>query len=293
MAGTGTSTVTGALTRAQVRRWLLVALGLPVVLAVAYVVQSVPLHSALHRVEAYGGWIESVDAPEWLNHLMGRDVRYCNSTPPPLPKLVLWLDDHYALRHRCAVDFNRDPGDAGLATLRDLPCTAVIQVPNSSVSDVGLSALRGLTKLEMLNLHGTRVVGPGLEHLRGLPALRILFLANTAVDDEGLALLDDLPSLRHLDLSHTRVRGPGLRALARFPALRSLKLAGTPVDDEGVAFLAGLPLTDLDLTNTSITAAGLASLRRIPGLSEVTLCGTQITEKAASRALRAHVTGCP
>jgi hypothetical protein len=305
------------LTWPRARRWLLAILGVLSLVLAVFLIQSVLLHRALRRVEAHGGSIEALDAPALVRRLMGEDGCYAHSLREPPSWPVFRVYDEYALRRRCGVYFFRDPGNEGLATVRDLPCVVELDLPMASVSDTGLESLRGLARLRSLNLYGTHVTGPGLEHLRGFAELKTVRLSATALDDDGLAHLDDLPALEELGLSQTRVTGAGLAHLTRFRALRRLDLSGTAIDDQSLGFLHGLPLTHLDLhdtpvtdaalehleelaelkgidlANTRVTDAGLESLKRLPRLSEVNLCGTQVTAHAARAMLGPIAHPCP
>jgi hypothetical protein len=301
------------------RRWLLAVSSLLAFLLAVYAVQSALLWRRLHKIQAHGGNLYPVGEPQLLRHLSGNDEQGCGSWISPAPSGISQILDHeYALRGRCAVLFELDPGDEGLSAIQDLQCVTELQVPNASISDTGLYSLRGLAQLQFLNLHGcTHVTGLGLRHVRGFALLRSVILAGTALDDEGLTYLDDLPALDRLDLGRTRVTGAGLSHLTRFRALYSLDLSGTAIDDQSIRVLAGLPLTELelggtgitdagleylekfpelsriDLTNTAISEAGLESLRRLPKLSEVALCGTRVTGEAARRVLGTVARACP
>lgn len=50
---------------------------------------------------------------------------------------------------------------------------------NTTVTDVGLEHIKGLTKLNTLDLNNTQVTDAGLEYLKGLTQLEDLDLENT------------------------------------------------------------------------------------------------------------------
>ena len=57
--------------------------------------------------------------------------------------------------------------------------------------------LKGLTKLEYLDLNGTKVTDAGLVHLEGLTKLEELHLVGTKVTDAGVKQLQQaLPNCR-------------------------------------------------------------------------------------------------
>ena len=67
----------------------------------------------------------------------------------------------------------------------------------SMVDDAGLESLKGLTDLEFLFLHKTRVTDAGLKHLIGLKHLQILNMENTQVTSAAVeAFQKDRPKLQ-------------------------------------------------------------------------------------------------
>jgi hypothetical protein len=256
---------------------------------VALVVEDAIVLRRIRRINEIGGTVYSYAAPL---PLWGRWP----------PKVRAWIQDHYVVRADYAIDFDdafsdcraedptlmsrraraADPGDAGLAAVRDLGHVRWLKLANASVSDAGLRDLRDLGALEHLHLGGTQVAGPGLAHLRGLP-LRELILWGTPLDDAGLAHLQDLPALVVLDLRGTRVTSAGLVHLVRFRALRDLDLDDTRAGDQGLGSAAGLSVSHLTLDGTAVSDAGLDDLARMPALDFVSLCSTRVTTEAAVR----------
>lgn len=67
---------------------------------------------------------------------------------------------------------------------------------NNTLTDAALLPLKGLTRLEYLNLYGTKVTDAGLAHLAGLKNLRNLYLFETQCTAEGASRLRQaLPQL--------------------------------------------------------------------------------------------------
>jgi hypothetical protein len=259
-------------------------------LAVAAIVwHALRVRAAIRRINDAGAIVASFEPMQLTHYWRGRlenklrdswpvraryDVAF---TPPGWCGVGMTLLEAPAVLH--------DPGDAGFMTVRDLPGVRAVYARGTSVSDVGLLALRGNETLEFLELTGTRVSGPGLVHVASR-SLEVLDLADTAVDDDGLDRLGDLPALRLLDVARTRV-GPGVAHLARFRALRSLRLGGTRVGDDALAALAGLGLEWIDLCGTMVTDAAIPHLERLPKLEVAALCGTRMTREALARSTSA------
>jgi hypothetical protein len=104
-----------------------------------------------------------------------------------------------------------DSGMEHLGALRELRVVSLKQ--NRAVSDKGLASMRGLAKLETLNLSGTVISDSGVENLGSLESLRTLDLSNSEITDVGLERLSTLSSLRSLWLTSTKVSESGARKL--------------------------------------------------------------------------------
>src|SRR4029077_12135182 len=89
-----------------------------------------------------------------------------------------------------------DAGMKHLAKLKNLKKLELLRVP--ALTDGSLAYLRGLRKLQEINLSGANIKGSGLRHLHGMRQLKSLVIPNTALDDAGLANLGWLPGLRKL-----------------------------------------------------------------------------------------------
>ena len=92
------------------------------------------------------------------------------------------------------------------------PDKAVISVDLklSDVTDTGLENLKEFTKLQSLNLTGTKVSDAGLEHLKGLTQLQSLYLRETKVTD--VERLKGLSQLQELNLWGTQVNDARLES---------------------------------------------------------------------------------
>jgi hypothetical protein len=105
-----------------------------------------------------------------------------------------------------------DKPATGYAVLAGKPDTVVLQMANPDVTDESLEFLRGLTKLQELDLNNTQVTDAGLAALAQLPALRVLRLRGSQVTDEGFRThLLDKPLLTELDARETAIASKTLR----------------------------------------------------------------------------------
>ena len=100
-----------------------------------------------------------------------------------------------------------------------------LNIIRSKVTDAGLVHLKGLTKLEWLDLTNTMITDAGLVHLKGLTNLQQLHLCDTKVTDAGLVHLKGLENLQYLSLTTTEVAGAGLVHLKGLKKLERLDLS--------------------------------------------------------------------
>ena len=96
----------------------------------------------------------------------------------------------------------------GLPNLEELDLVGCYKI-----TDAGLVHLKGLTKLEYLNLSYTNITDAGLAHLKGLTKLETLSLSRTKITDAGLVHLKGLTKLEGLYLGQTKITPAGIKSL--------------------------------------------------------------------------------
>ncbi len=175
--------------------------------------------------------------------------------------------------------------DAGLEYVKGLPKLQLLELWDTQVTDAGLEHIQGLTQLQSLvlgvtkELGATKVTDAGLKHLKGLTNLQTLNLSGTQVTDAGLEHLKGLTRLQTLWLTHTKVGDAGLENLKGLRSLQMLVLNNTQVTDAGLEHLKGLSnLHILILESTKVTDAGLAHLRGLSNLQHLDLSHTKVTD---------------
>jgi Leucine-rich repeat (LRR) protein len=146
------------------------------------------------------------------------------------------------------------------------------------ITDDAVAHMRGWSKLERLNLRGTRVTSKALPYLASLPALRDLDLSNTQIEDEGFEHLQALPKLERLAIGGNRLTGACLPLLKLIPTLVELDVSGIQRVDSG---LWGLPLSEENLRRLG----ELKQLRRL-SLARATLNDRGIDRPGHPDALR-------
>ena len=112
-------------------------------------------------------------------------------------------------------------GDAGLANVKGLPRLETLELSGAYVNEAGVAKIKDLTELESLDLSTTNVTDVELANIKDLPRLRSLDLSSTNVTDPGLANLKGLNQLRVLKLKYTKVTDAGVKGLQQaLPACR-------------------------------------------------------------------------
>lgn len=208
------------------------------------------------------------NGPKWLRELAGDDYF----------QTVFWLsstgnsdrvpDDHFAYVAsfpdiRVLQLRNTDVTDTGLAHVARLRQLRTLTL-SGKVSDGGLTHLKGLGKIESIDLSNNQITGVGLIELKSLTKLRELFLHHNPVGNDGLVPIGEIETLERLGLSHTQVTDDGLAHLASLGNLRYLGLSKTNLTDSGLLHLANLTsLQKLELNGTGVTDDGRAALQRM------------------------------
>jgi hypothetical protein len=124
--------------------------------------------------------------------------------------------------------------------------------------------LKGLIKLQVLDLTDKKVDDEGLKNLFGLKNIEILVLTRTKITDAGLVHLAGMHKMTGLDLSGTEVKGAGLEHMQQMPDLADLFLDRTQIADEHLVLVTKIPhLQSISLIGAKqVTTPGLTKLKR-------------------------------
>ena len=200
----------------------------------------------------------------WLRGVTARGLAHLK----PLSKLQL-------------IDVHRAPiGDAGLAVLGGLRSLNEIWINDEQalITDVGISSLQNLPKLERLYLMGARqLTAAGLQHLGEIHSLRKLWLlGGPYMDDNGVEQLAGLRRLQELsiDVKTKKATDRTLQVLGGISELRRLEVRfgtlGTPFSVTGVNQLNRLThLRSLDVWGVKHDGAvlDLSGLKELEDIS--------------------------
>lgn len=168
--------------------------------------------------------------------------------------------------------------DQDLQWLRGMTKLNHLQIASGDITDAGISNIAGLTRIENLYLEGTSITDQGLKYLEGFSNLRYFVLSRTGITGVGFKYLRGLP-IDQLDLDETPFNDEGMEQLEALESLDRLNLSETQISDKGMRHLRPLKrLQFLDLVGDNITDAGLANLRPLTQLKSLRLNKTRITD---------------
>ena len=208
-----------------------------------------------------------------LNYTIGGIVEVVELTDPAINAAVreklgktetetLYTNDLWSLK-----EFTVPEGTQSISDLKKIPYLKKLSVNKFNLPD--LSFLEGFTKLETLDLSGSRLPAESLQILSTLPSLRNLMLSDCGFST--IAPLAEVTSLVQLDLSNNTIRN--LEVLANMPELQELNLKHNALTD--LTVLAGLPnLSRLDVSYNSLTS--LEPLASCTGLTFLDAQNNQI-----------------
>ena len=177
---------------------------------------------------------------------------------------TLYSNDLWSLK-----EFTVPEGTTSVADLKQLPYLKKLSVNKFNLED--LSFLEGFTKLETLDLSGSRLPAESLQILSTLPSLKNLLIADCGFST--IAPLAEATSLVRIDLSNNTIRN--LEVLAVMPDLEELNLKHNALTD--LSSLSSLgKLTRLDVSFNSLT-----SLEPLAACGNLTFLDAQNNQIAA------------
>jgi hypothetical protein len=217
---------------------------------------------------AVDGWVYWHYHKDWkaeqaaiaaINRLGGRvDTVYDG----PIWPIVVSGVGHYIDRAYGVALYKKSIQDGDLECLKGLPKLQELNLYHSQITDGALASLEGL-RLTGLNLRGALINDAGLVHLKGLGNLRWVELQDTKITDAAAEQLARLTQLRTLGLDGTLITDASLPCLTKLSSLRSLSLSGTSITDAGLESLkSSSNLRHLDVSGTRVTPEGVRKLRQ-------------------------------
>lgn len=134
----------------------------------------------------------------------------------------------------------------------------------SSITPRSLAAIRDLSKLKVLRIHGaTAFEGADLKELSNLPELQTLDLARSGDLSKGMKSIAACQKLVTLMLSLNRIGDTACGEIAAMQNLTSVTLEYTDITDNGLTRLAThKTLRQVSVTGTKVTSGGVDQLKK-------------------------------
>jgi len=157
-----------------------------------------------------------------------------------------------------------------------------LQLWEWEITDADVKLLSRLTDLQSLELVHTRVTDVGLSYLRGLTRLRELELfVCYSITDAGMRQVSELRNLEVLSLTYNHVTDAGLKQLKGLTKLRELDLTATKISDPELEHLQGLSRLEILAlpVNEKISNNCFQYLKAFSHLRRIILDRTEVTEE--------------
>jgi hypothetical protein len=154
------------------------------------------------------------------------------------------------------LELGSGPAD-GWQWLADRPALEQLVVEGRGLTEDDLAQIGKIGGLKSLTLSGPHVDDRSTKHLRGLARLEVLNLSGSVVGNVTLANLAGLP-LKELSLAGTRVTNAGVATLENLKTLRRLDVTDSKINNDGIANLIDR-LPECWVTPALVIPAGLAA----------------------------------
>jgi hypothetical protein len=179
--------------------------------------------------------------------------------------------------------------DASAPAIAQLKNLRILDLSSTQVSDVGITQLSALPKLEVLTLFQVGLTDEGVSAIAKLRNLRVLTLggcSDAGFTGKTLGDLSVLPRFRSLYLGGCgSLTYESMPAIAALKELRSLNLGGTGIIDESLGELAALnKLESLDLSDCNhLTDKAIGAIIQLKSLKALDLDNCEFTDAGVER----------
>ena len=177
--------------------------------------------------------------------------------------------------------------DADLKHLKGLTSLKRLQIRglHPTISNRGLSQLKALVNLELIEIHSPKIISAGLDAFHDMNQIRNLAMSGCGITD--IAPIGHLTKLTSLNLSGNPIDDAGLAPIREFKEMENLHLIDTWITDAGLIHLSGLnKVRTLFLDGTKVTDHGITRLSGLDACHQITLKGEDLSDagiKAAER----------
>jgi len=165
------------------------------------------------------------------------------------------------------LEFNKTPWWLRLGGEPTIPVTTGVNLGvyrGTRILDSDLQMLVAFPYLMKVNVENSGVGGEGLSWVRPLQRMEMLNLSRTKVTDEDLQAVGELPALRRLILDELQLNGSGITNLANNSQLELLSLCDVPLRAEHIDHLNQLhALEELELESATLERLHLHDLKEL------------------------------
>nr|GEU34387.1 hypothetical protein [Tanacetum cinerariifolium] len=160
--------------------------------------------------------------------------------------------------------------DVDMKPISELTHLKELQISCSKVTDHGVTFLKGLHKLALLNMKRCPITSACLDSLSDLVGLHYLNVSRSNFTDKGCDKLSKLKSLKVLNMGFNDISDAVLAHLKGLTNLESLYLDPCMIKDGGLMYLSILAnLVNLESLNPSFTVITDGGLQRLAKLSSL------------------------
>jgi hypothetical protein len=164
-------------------------------------------------------------------------------------------------------------GNKLLGHISRLTGLRILRIMGLEPDDAGISLLKNLKKLELLQTNVGKLDGSCLKDLQTLPHLQELDISDNPINLKNLSCIGNFRELSHLEMHRCKLNKEAMQQISKCSTLTNLNLSGNPnVNDECAEHLRKMQnLTTLDLQSTKLTAHGLLQLHNLKNLRYVAI----------------------
>ena len=175
----------------------------------------------------------------------------------------------------------------GLSRLKPLQHLTLINLDNSQVTDENIQALKEIGLLDKISAVGWKRDNGTIVRSGPPTAIQSLNLGGCKLTDQGLKSFSSFEYIVWINLRGTRISDNGLDSLSRLSQLKTLFIGGTQITDLGVEKIARhKQLETLSLRGLQISDRALVFLEGLPDLRNLNLEETKVAPQAIARLQR-------
>ncbi len=168
--------------------------------------------------------------------------------------------------------------DEGVSRLSKFSKLNKLELAGSKVTVAGLEVIKELPELQFLGLNNTQTDDRIMSTIAAHPGIKELYLASTAVTDVGLNELEKLDDLEVLDITSTGITGAGFQRFKGHKHLRSLIAQRSGLQNEALKFLVGCPIEVLEIDMSGVSDPGMIHVGKMKQLKRLSFGFSSISD---------------